>query len=335
MTHLRNRCIVLRARPEGMPRPGDFELVERPVPAPRDGEVVVRNDWLGIAPSARLRMSAGGLYAAGIAIGDVVHGQSVGTVVASRRADLSPGDEVLAIHSGWQAYSTCAGPSVFRVDTARAPAPVWLGVLGSSGQTAWVGLGDVGGLRRGETVVVSAAAGAVGALAGQIARLRGADRVVGVAGGERKCALARDEYGYDACVDRHAPDLPERLASACPEGVDLYFDNTGGVVRDAAWRAMRPFGRVVVCGLIAEYNTGFGPGPEWFTILSKRLTVRGFSLSDHLGCREAFVAEAMAWWRAGRLALREDVAVGLEQAPEAFIRMLGGGNLGKTLVRLH
>ena len=330
-----DRRIVLRSRPRGMPVPGDFELVERAVPPLLPGQVRVRNDWLGLAPAARLRMGAEATYTAPMALGDPIHGQVVGTVVASAHDGVREGEPVMVVHAGWQTLTVCDGASVHRIDPTLAPPSAWLGALGASGQTAWIGLEEIGGLRAGETVVVSAAAGAVGALAGQIARLRGAARVVGIAGGEDRCRLARDAYGYDACVDRHAPDLAARIAEACGGGADVYFDNTGGAVRDAVWPSLRPFGRVVVCGLVSEYNTGFVAGPAWSAILSKRLTVRGFIMSDHAARRAAFVAEMGAWYRDGRVRLLEHVAEGLEQAPAAFIGMLRGENRGKTLVRLR
>ncbi|MGD9942024.1 MAG: zinc-binding dehydrogenase, partial [Burkholderiaceae bacterium] len=249
----RNRMVVLRSRPDGLPRLEDFELVERPLAPPGPGEVLIRNSWLGLAPAARLRMNAEASYAAPMELGGVIHGQTVGEVVASQHAGFKPGDAVLSMHSGWQRYSTSDGKSLYPIDLGLASPQAWLGVLGSSGQTAWIGLTQIGELRAGDTVLVSAAAGAVGALAGQIARLSGA-RAIGIAGGERKCRIACDEYGYEACIDYRAPDLPGRLAAACPDGVDLYFDNVGGAVRDAAWTTLRTFGRVVVCGLISEYN---------------------------------------------------------------------------------
>jgi NADPH-dependent curcumin reductase CurA len=316
-----------------MPKEADVEIVDRPVPPLAPGEVLVRNAWLGLAPAARLRMNAEGSYTAPMALGDVMHCQSVGDVVASARDGFAPGDPVVAMQSGWQTYTVVRGPGLHRIDTALAPPQAWLGVLGSSGQTAWIGLTDVGAPRPGETVVVSAAAGAVGAVAGQIARLRGA-RAVGIAGGPTKCAIAVDEYGYDACVDYRSPGFEAALASACPLGVDVYFDNVGGVVRDAVWPLMRTFGRVVVCGLVSEYNTAFVRGPEWYSMLTRRLTVRGFIMSDHADRRPAFVAEVGEWYRSGLVRLREDAVDGLESAMPAFLRMLRGENRGKTLVRL-
>jgi NADPH-dependent curcumin reductase CurA len=333
MSETLNRKVVLKARPRGMPVPDDVGIVEAPVPEPAAGEVLVRNAWLGLAPAARLRMNAEGSYTAPMALGDVLHCQSVGTVVASAREGFAPGDPVVAMQSGWQAYSLIRGPALYRIDPALAPPQAWLGVLGSSGQTAWIGLTDIGAPRPGETVLVSAAAGAVGAIAGQVAKLRGA-RAVGIAGGPAKCAMAVSDYGYDACVDYRAPDFPDALAAACPDGVDVYFDNVGGAVRDAAWTLMRPFGRIVVCGLVSEYNTAFVRGPEWYSFLTKRLTVRGFIMSDHADRRPACVAELGEWYRQGRIRLHEDAVDGLENAMSAFLRMLRGENRGKTLVRL-
>lgn len=333
MTPATHRMIVLGARPVGLPTPADFALVERPLPALEPGRILIRHDWLGLAPAARLRMHEGDSYAPAMALGDVIHAQAVGEVLATRNERFRVGDPVLSMHAGWSTHSVSDGETVYPIDPAIAPPTVWLGALGSSGMTAWIGLHEIGGLRAGDTVLVSSAAGAVGSVAGQLAALHGA-RVVGIAGGAAKCLLAVGEYGYAACVDHRSPSLAADLARACPDGVDLCFENVGGAVRDASWPLMNRFGRVVVCGLISEYSTGFVQGPAWHRLLTQRLAVRGFIVSDHAERRAEFVAEVGALVRDGRLRMREDAVDGLENAPQAFIRMLQGGNTGKTLVRI-
>lgn len=328
-----NRQIVLAARPQGIPQPHDFRLQQALIPEPAEGQVLLRHICLGLAPSARLRMSETASYRAPMALGEVVHGQAVGVVVQSRHPAYQPGDMAMSISGGWQAYAVHAGEDVVRVDPTLAPPSVWLGALGSSGMTAYVGLLDIGMPQAGETVVVSAASGGVGSVAGQIARLQGC-RVVGIAGGPAKAAHVRDTLGFDAAVDYRAPDFAGQLAAACPQGVDVYFDNVGGTVRNAVWPLMAQNGRVVVCGMISEYNTAAQPGPDWFSILTKRLSVRGFILSDHLARRADFLRDMGHWYRDGAIVVQEDVSEGLESVVPAFIGMLQGKNFGKTIVRL-
>lgn len=330
------RQIVLAARPRGLPTPADFRLQQAPLPVPAAGEVLVRHSHLGLAPAARPRMDDVASYVAPMALGDVVFGQALGTVVASRHDGFCVGEQVMAMAGGWQDYSVSPAALLTRVDTTIAPPTAWLGRLGTSGMTAYVGLLDIGRPRAGETVVVSAASGAVGSAAGQIARIHGC-RVVGIAGGARKCAHVVQELGFDASVDHRAADLPQALRDACPEGVDLYFDNVGGAVRDAVWPLMRPNGRIVLCGLLAEYNRDGGApaaGPGWFPLLTQRLRVQGFILSDHLDRKADFLRDAGQWVRDGRLRATECIYEGLEQTVTAFIAMLQGSHLGKTLVRL-
>lgn len=327
------RRIVLAARPAGLPTPDHFRLEQAPVPEPGEGEVLIRHSHLGLAPAARVRMGETASYAPPMALGEVVFGQALGTVVRSRHADFQPGDEVTSMHGGWQEYSIAQPAALTRVDPVIAPPTAWLGMLGTSGLTAYVGLLDFGRPRPGETVVVSAATGGVGSAAGQIARIHGC-RVVGIAGGPQKCRHAVEALGFDACVDHRAPDLPQALRAACPEGVDICFENVGGAVRDAVWPLMRQNGRIVLCGLVAEYNQPPQPGPGWFQILTQRLSLRGFILSDHLDRRPDFLRDAGQWVQDGRLRATEYLYQGLEQAVPAFIAMLQGSHLGKTLVRL-
>lgn len=328
-----NRQIVLASRPQGLPVPEDFRLVEAPMPVPVAGEVLLRHTWLGLAPAARLRMGELASYRQPMALGDVVYGQAIGIVTKSLDGAFREGDTVMSMSGGWQDYSVCAGAALARVDSQLAPPSVWLGALGTSGMTAYVGLLDFGQPAAGETVVVSAASGGVGSMAGQIARLKRC-HVVGVAGGESKAHHVQSELAFQAAVDYRQPDFPARLAAACPDGVDVFFDNVGGAIRDAVWPLLNQGGRVVVCGLISEYNDSRQPGPGWFPILVKRLSVRGFILSDHLQRRSDFLRDMGNWYRSGRIALREDISDGLESAVPAFIGMLQGRNFGKTLVRL-
>ena len=328
-----NRQIVFSSIPDGLPTLDNFTLVESPVPEPQDGQIRVRHLFLGLSPSARLRMAGDSDYGAGMPLGKPVQGQAVGVVDISRNPAFQPGDH-LVVNGGWQSYSVTSGRGATRVDADLAPPSCALGLLGTSGMTAYVGMLDIGLPKAGETVVVSAASGSVGSVAGQIAKLKGC-RVVGVAGGAEKCDYVTKTLGFDACVDHRAPGLPQRLAAACPEGIDIYFENVGGAVRSAVWPLFNDFGRVVLCGMISDYQNREGlTGPDWFPILTHRLTIRGFLLRDHADRRDAFLADMADWYRSGKVRYREDVADGLEQAPAAFIRLLRGDNFGKTLVRL-
>lgn len=328
-----NRQIVLASRPQGVPRPENFRVVETQLPEPRKGQVLIRHSLLGLAPAARLRMGEEASYREPMALGEVVYGQAVGQVVQTCEANFKEGDTVMSLSGGWQEYSVAAASALVTVDPAVAPPGVWLGALGTSGMTAYVGLLDIGRPRSGETVVVSAASGGVGAMVCQIARLKGC-RVIGIAGGEAKVRYVVDTLRCDAAVDYSSPDFAARLRAACPDGVDVYFDNVGGAVRDAVWPLLSQGGRVVVCGLIAEYNTTRQAGPGWFDILAKRLTLRGFIMSDYLDRRDDFLHEMAGWYRAGEIRVREDVSEGLDSVVPAFIRMLTGGNFGKTVVKL-
>ncbi|WP_454883096.1 NADP-dependent oxidoreductase [Sphingomonas oryzagri] len=328
-----NRQVHLRTRPGGVPEPDDFRIVTAPLLPPGEGRLLVRHKFIGLSPSALLRMRGESDYGSGMPLDAPVQGQTVGVVCLSNNPDFAIGDHVI-VNGGWQQFSVTSGRSAIRVDPAIAPLSAHLGLLGTSGMTAYVGLLDIGQPRSGETVVVSAASGSVGSLVGQIARIKGC-RTIGIAGGPEKCAYVVDELGFDACLDHRLPDLPAQLADVCPDGVDVSFENVGGAVRDAVWPLMRDFGRVVLCGMISEYHAaGEGGGPNWFPILNHRLTVRGFLLRDHGHRREAFLRDVSQWYAEGRIRYREDVAHGLERAPEAFIRLVQGQNFGKSVVEL-
>jgi len=329
----KNRQIVLKSRPVGMPTVEDFAMVDSPVPEPGDREVLSRALWLSLDPYMRGRMSDQRSYASPVPLGGVMVARTVSRVIESRDPGFAPGDVVLG-PGGWQDYAALPAASLRKLDPAAAPVSTALGVLGMPGLTAYVGLLDIGRPREGETVVVSAASGAVGSVVGQIARIKGC-RVVGVAGGPAKCRYVVEELGFDACADHRAPGLGEALAQACPKGVDVYFENVGGAVQQAVWPLLNDFARVPVCGLIAQYNDPEPrPGPNLSSVLTKRLTVRGFIVSDHSDRWDAFYRDMSAWVQEGRIKYREDVVEGLERAPEAFIGLLQGRNFGKLLVRV-
>lgn len=340
MSDLQNLRVVLASRPVGRPKPGDFRLERAPIPEPADGQVLLEVQTLSLDPYMRWRVSDAKSYAPPIALGDVIVGATVARVKASRHPDWREGDIVLS-EAGWQRYALSDGSGLRRLDPAVAPPSTALGVLGMPGLTAYVGLLNIGQPKPGETVVVAAASGAVGSVVGQIARIKGA-RVVGIAGGPEKCAFVKDELGFDAVVDHHAPDFAQKLAEACPDGIDVYFENVSGHVWDAVLPLLNDFARVPVCGLIANYNDGPADrsGPDRLPstlreVLARRITLQGFIVYDFPREQEdAFLREAAGWIREGKLRWREDVVDGLEQAPDAFIGLLEGKNFGKLVVQV-
>jgi NADPH-dependent curcumin reductase CurA len=328
-----NRQILLKSRPEGAPGLDHFELTQTPIPEPGEGEVLMRNCYLSLDPYMRGRMSAAKSYAKPAAVGQPMVGGTVGEIVKSRNPKYAVGDIVLG-YGGWQDYALSAGTGLRKLDPAAAPVSTALGVLGMPGMTAYVGLSEIGQPKPGETVVVAAASGAVGSVVGQIAKIRGC-RAVGIAGGAEKCRFVVDALGFDTCVDHRAGDLARQLEAACPAGIDVYFENVGGAVQQAVWPLLNDFARVPVCGLIAQYNlTTPMPGPDMFSVLRKRLLLRGFIVWDFAAKQGDFLREAGEWVRSGRLKYREDIAEGLEKAPATFLGMLQGQNFGKTLVRI-
>src|SRR5258705_2196099 len=328
-----NRQIVLRRRPVGMPKPGDFDLVESPVPAPGDGEILTRTLYLSLDPYMRGRISGVKSYAQGVELGQVIVGATVGEVLESKHPGFAKGDIVQG-YSGWQSHAGAAGGAVRKLDAKQAPISTALGVLGMPGMTAYVGLLDIGQPKPGETVVVSAASGAVGSAVGQIARIKGA-RAVGIAGSRDKCDYVVRELGFDHCVNYKTGDLAAALRAACPSGVDVYCDNVGGDVLRAVTTLLNQNARIPLCGLISEYNaTESTPGPNLRPLLVNRVLLKGFIVSDHLSRLGEFLKDCGGWVREGRLKHREDVVVGLEKAPEAFIGLLQGKNFGKLLVRV-
>jgi NADPH-dependent curcumin reductase CurA len=333
MPALTARRVILKSRPVGMPKPTDFDVVEAPVPAPREGEIVCRTIYLSLDPYMRGRISGLKSYAKGVDPGDLMVGGTVGEVVESKNPSFKPGDFVQG-YDGWQTHGVSTGAGVRKLDPRQAPISTALGVLGMPGMTAYVGLLDIGQPKPGETVVVSAASGAVGAVVGQIAKIKGC-RVVGVAGAKDKCDYVVQELGFDACVNYKTDDLVSALQAACPQGIDVYFENVGGAVLDAVMTLVNPFARIPLCGLISQYNSPTPvPGPTWRLLLFNRILVKGFIVSDHLDRMPAFLADCGKWIRDGSLKYREDIVDGLASAPEAFIGLLQGKNFGKMLVKV-
>jgi NADPH-dependent curcumin reductase len=329
MSRLVNRRVVLAARPRGEPAPGDLRLEQAPVPEPGDGQVLLRTGLLSLDPYMRLRMDEGPSYAPSVGIGEAMAGATVAEVVASRHPGFREGELVLARAGGWQDYAALDGRGLRKLDPAEAPPSTALGVLGMAGLTAYAGLLAIGRPLPGETVVVAAAAGPVGSAVGQIARIKGT-RAVGIAGGPEKVRALAEEFGFDAALDRRAPDLPERLRAACPDGVDVYFENVGGAVLRAVLPLLNDFARVPVCGLVAHYSQpgGSAEGPDALPalmrqVLVRRLLLRGFIVSDFVDQEPAFLHDMGAWVREGRVRYREQVVEGLERAPEALAGRCG------------
>ena len=335
MQNLLNRQVLLRNRPKGEPKAADFELAESPRPVPRDGEILCRTIYLSLDPYMRGRMNEGRSYAGGMnpALGSVMIGGTVSEVIESNNPAFPRGAFVLGFN-GWQAYAVSSGAGLRTLDPKAAPLSTALGVLGMPGMTAYVGLLDIGRPKPGETVVVSAAAGAVGSLVGQIAKLKGC-RAVGVAGSAEKCAWVVKEAGLDACVNYKSEPLRPALQKACPSGIDVYFDNVGGDVLAAALTLINQNARIPLCGLISQYNAEeLPPGPNLAPILVHRALIKGFIVSDHMDRLADFLRDMSQWYRAGKLTYREDVVVGLEQAPQAFLGLLRGRNFGKLVVKV-
>ncbi|HUX74572.1 MAG TPA: NADP-dependent oxidoreductase [Steroidobacteraceae bacterium] len=334
-----NQRVILAARPTGAATLGSFRIERAPVPELQPGDILLRTLWLSLDPYMRGRMSDAPSYAAPVALGAVMVGGTVSRVEASRNSAYQAGDLVLAT-GGWQQYAVSDGGGLVKLPAAMPRPSYALGVLGMPGFTAYKGLLEIGNPAAGETVAVAAATGAVGSVVGQIAKHKRC-RVVGIAGGTEKCAWAVGELGFDACIDHRAPLLAERLAAACPQGIDVYFENVGGRVFRAALPLLNVRARVPVCGLIAHYQDGAQEQGADFTpslmraVLVKRLTLRGFIISDDYTVRfDEFQRQMTAWVRDGTVKYREDVVEGLENAPAAFLGLLTGRNFGKLVVRV-
>jgi NADPH-dependent curcumin reductase CurA len=333
-----NRQIRLAARPVGEPVPSDFALVEEPIPQAGPGEILLKTLFLSLDPYMRGRMSDARSYAASVGLGEIMVGGTVSRVIESQHPGFGPGD-IVEGRTGWQEYALSSGAGLRRVDPALGPVSTALGVLGMPGMTAYAGLLNIGQPKPGETVVVAAASGAVGSLVGQIARLKGA-HAIGIAGGRDKCDHVIGTLGFDACVDHRSPNFKAELARACPDGIDVYFENVGGAVWEAVFPLFNPFARVPVCGLIAHYNaTSLPEGPNMVpalmrSVLTNRLTLRGFIVGDFASQQEEFLTVVSRWLQDGKITYREDIVDGIEQAPAAFIGLLKGRNFGKLLVRV-
>ncbi|MCG5445169.1 NADP-dependent oxidoreductase [Micromonospora sp. NIE79] len=328
-----NREIHLASRPQGWPTEDTFRLVETEVPTPGPGQIVVRNQYMSVDPYMRGRMNDVKSYVAPFALDAPLDGAAIGEVVASEAVDIAVGTTVL--HGlGWREYALLDAAAARPVDPSIAPVSAYLSVLGMTGLTAYAGLLEVAAMKPGETVFVSAAAGAVGSLVGQIAKLKGAGRVIGSAGSPAKVERLR-ALGFDAAFDYH-DGVRESLRAAAPDGIDVYFDNVGGDHLEAAISAMNLHGRAAICGMIAQYNATEPPAAprNLALVIGKRLTLRGFLVNDHNNVRAAFVRDVSGWLRDGTLSYDETIVDGIENAPEAFIGVLRGDNLGKMLVKV-
>ncbi|MGB8328283.1 MAG: NADP-dependent oxidoreductase [Steroidobacteraceae bacterium] len=333
MNKNRNIQVRLASRPRGWPQESDFHIVEEPVPAPGSGELVVRNHYLSLDPYMRGRMSDAKSYVAPVELEGVMPGATVAEVIASNHPQFEPGDYVTG-DLGWQLYTRSNGQNLRKIDVHQAPLTAYLGAAGMPGVTAYCGLLEIGQPKPGETVVVSAAAGAVGTVVGQIAKIKGC-RAVGIAGGAEKCRFVVDELGFDACIDYKSADFRASLKAAVPKGVDVYFDNVGGEVLDEVLARMNPFSRLPLCGLISQYNATEPYGVKNFrSILVNRIRVQGFIVFDYAARWREALTELSQWIRDGKLKYRETIAQGIEAAPRAFIGMLHGENIGKQLVKL-
>jgi NADPH-dependent curcumin reductase len=328
----KNLQVVLASRPAGGVVESNFQFVESEVPAPAEGQVLVRVSWLSLDPYMRGRMNEGKSYAARVELGEVMVGGTVGVVIASRHPRFAPGDKVLGTQ-GWQRYALSDGKGLVKLPDPRLPDTVWLGAAGMPGVTAWMGLTQIGAPKPGETVVVSSASGAVGSVAGQLAKIAGC-RTVGIAGGAAKCEYVVKELGFDACLDYKAGGLDASLKAAAPARVDVYFDNVGGEILDSVLRRVNVGARIPLCGLLSGYNGAEIPIRNVFSLLVNRVRLQGFIVSDRMDLWPGAMQELAAHVAAGRIRYRESIADGLAAAPRAFIGLLKGENLGKQLVRV-
>jgi NADPH-dependent curcumin reductase CurA len=333
------RVVCLVRRPDGEPAPDDFAVEQRSLPPLGAGQLLVRNLYMSVDPSMRGRLeSTEKHYTHNFTPGSPLDGRALGVVEESRCPSV-PAGSFVRHQLGWREHAVldaAATDGAGRIDPALAPLPTWLGLLGQTGFTAYVGLTRIAGVRPGDTVLVSAGAGAVGSAAGQFARLLGADRVIGTAGGPHKCALLVEEFGYDAAADYRDEPVRDALARLAPDGVDVYFDNVGGEQLAAALHALRPGGRVALCGMMSQFGGERRSADinQLIQAVLKRLTLRGFIVRDHDDLRPEFESRVAGWLRSGEVTARETVMEGLDNAAPALLSLLAGGNVGKMLVRL-
>jgi NADPH-dependent curcumin reductase CurA len=329
---MKNLQVVLASRPQGPVTEKNFRFVESAIPSPGEGTVLVRNLYLSLDPYMRMRMNEGKSYAPPVEIGDVMVGGTVAEVVESKDLRFKTGD-VVGARGGWQRYAAVDAATLRKIDTRGAPLSTALSVVGMPGVTAWYGLLKIGEPKAGETVVVSAASGAVGSVVGQVALLKGC-RVVGIAGGAEKCEYVVKELGFDACIDYKVDAFESRLREATPDGIDIYFENVGGRILDTVLPLLNAFARIPFCGYISEYDSASYGVQHLKSLLVSRARLQGFIISEHLEIWEEALADLSAWLLDGKIIYRETIAHGLESAPAAFIGMLKGRNFGKQLVKI-
>ncbi|MGP5542211.1 NADP-dependent oxidoreductase [Psychrobacter celer] len=334
-----NRQIKLASRPTGEPKPENFDMATSDIPAPKDDEMLLRTIYLSLDPYMRGRMSDAKSYADPLEVGDVMMGATVAQVVESNIDNFAAGDLVVS-NSGWQDYSVSNGEGVVKLDKDMANPSYGLGVLGMPGFTGYMGLTDIGKPQKGETLVVAAATGPVGATVGQVGNQYGL-RTVGIAGGADKCEFAVRELGFDVCIDHKADDFAEQLKNACPDGIDIYYENVGGKVFDAVMPLLNAHARIPVCGLVSQYNATDLPegkdrlGMLMGLILRQRLTVKGFIIFEEYGDHFPEFLETMGKWvESGAVKTKEHITDGLNNAPDAFVKMLNGENFGKTVIKV-
>jgi NADPH-dependent curcumin reductase CurA len=324
---------IFKSRPEGFPSEENFEFVRNAVPAVGEGQVLRKTIYLSVDPYMRGRMSTARSYAEPAKLGEPMVGSTISEVIESKNSRYRSGDYVLGF-DGWQSYAVSDGKGLRKLDPSQAPITTAVGVLGMPGLTAYVGLLDIGRPKAGETVVVSAAAGAVGSIAGQIAKIKGC-RVVGIAGSDEKCECVVNEHGFDVSINYKTADLKEALKAACPNGIDVYFDNVGGDILDAVLKRINVHARIPLIGLIAQYNDAKPrPGPNLGSVLANRALIQGMIIFDHTDRMPDFLRDMTQWLREGKVRYREDIVEGLENAPRAFIGLLNGENIGKRIVQV-
>ena len=328
-----NRQITVASFPKDWVTEENFKLIESAIPAPEKNQVLVKNEWLSLDPYMRGRLSKSKSYAKSAEIGDVMVGGTVGKVIQSNSTKFSVGDYVVGA-LGWQTHAVANESEINKIDTSKVPASAYLGILGMPGVTAWTGLMDICQPKSGETVVVDAASGAVGSVVGQLAKLQGC-RVVGIAGGSKKCEYVINELGFDACIDHRSPTFKEDLKAALPDGIDCLFENVGGEIFENLMMRMNPFSRIALCGLVSEYNADPYAYTSIRSILVNRIKIQGFIVSDKLETWPRIIKSLHDEIISGKIKYTESITEGLNNAPKAFIGLLKGENFGKQLIKIN